>query len=54
LNEDGTVKKLIEKPSEPESNLAIVGIYFIKESSKLVSALEEIIKKNVRTKMNSN
>lgn len=50
FNEDGSVKKLIEKPTEPESNLAIVGIYYIKNSNKLISALDEIINNNVRTK----
>ena len=30
INENGTIKKLVEKPEVPPSNLALVGIYFFK------------------------
>lgn len=38
-----------EKPNNPESNLAIVGIYFIKESEELKKALEEVIHNSILT-----
>ncbi|MES2780524.1 MAG: sugar phosphate nucleotidyltransferase [Bacteroidota bacterium] len=40
LNTDGSIKRLVEKPSIPKSNLALVGIYRIKETAKLFDAIE--------------
>lgn len=49
LDENGIIRHVVEKPPIPKSNLALVGIYKIKETKQLYDALEHIITKNQRT-----
>ncbi|MCC7232848.1 MAG: NTP transferase domain-containing protein [Bacteroidia bacterium] len=43
LNEDGSIRSVIEKPPIPKSNLALVGLYKIKEGRMLMDALNQLI-----------
>ncbi|MFZ0455067.1 MAG: sugar phosphate nucleotidyltransferase [Ignavibacteriaceae bacterium] len=47
---DGFVNKLVEKPQDSISNLALVGLYYIANSNTLKKGLDELIKKDIRTK----
>lgn len=49
IDEDGFAVKVVEKPTIPKSNMAIVGLYKIKEVSKLIKALDNMIENNLRT-----
>lgn len=50
LNEEGFVSRVVEKPSIPKSNLAMVGLYKIKEVDKLLECLSYNIDHDVRTR----
>ncbi len=44
------VLRLVEKPPEPRSNLAIVGLYYFPDAAPLHASLEALIEENRRTK----
>jgi glucose-1-phosphate thymidylyltransferase len=48
--ENGYIQRLVEKPSVPVSNMALVGIYKIKEVRALFDAIKYNIDHNIRTK----
>ncbi len=48
--EGSVVTRLVEKPDEPPSNLAIAGLYKINSQRRLKEAIDEIIEKNITTK----
>jgi len=50
MNDDGFVSKVIEKPQIPKSNMALVGIYRIKESAFLFNCLESNIRNQVKSR----
>ena len=49
IGEDGQVNRVVEKPQIPKSNMALVGIYKIKESQLMFQCLENNIRNMVMT-----
>ncbi|MFT4156178.1 sugar phosphate nucleotidyltransferase [Parafilimonas sp.] len=47
IDEDGMIEHVIEKPAIPKSNMALVGIYKIKDSAVLFGCLEQLFSQNI-------
>ncbi len=48
--EDGVITDLVEKPEHPKSNLALMGVYYIKESGELFRSIRYLIDNDIRTR----
>ncbi len=47
INEDGFIEQVVEKPAIPKSNMALVGLYKIKEGQFLYECLRELFSQNI-------
>jgi glucose-1-phosphate thymidylyltransferase len=49
IDEDGFIQHVVEKPQIPKSNMALVGIYKIRESQQMFECLENNIRQGLRS-----
>jgi len=50
LGDDGFITEFVEKPAEPLSNLAVIGLYYLKDAPALFLAIDDLIEQNIQTK----
>jgi glucose-1-phosphate thymidylyltransferase len=49
ITENGLITKLVEKPATPVSNLAVIGVYYVKDSALMLDCISELIRKDIKT-----
>ncbi|MDC0468211.1 sugar phosphate nucleotidyltransferase [Bacteroidia bacterium] len=50
LDDEGTIVNFVEKPENPESNLAIIGIYYFKDGASVLREIEYLLDNDIREK----
>jgi glucose-1-phosphate thymidylyltransferase len=50
VDDEGRVRRLIEKPDSMENDLAVVGFYYFQDSAALLGAIEEQMRRDVQLK----
>jgi glucose-1-phosphate thymidylyltransferase len=48
--EKGIVRRIVEKPEHPKGNLALIGLYYFKDSTGLFEACAQVMERNIVTK----
>jgi glucose-1-phosphate thymidylyltransferase len=49
IDEEGFISRVVEKPAIPKSNMALVGVYKIKETEFLFSCIKKIIEADIKS-----
>ncbi len=50
VDPDGWITGLVEKPDSDDHRLAVIGLYYIKDSDALMRACQELMDRNIQTK----
>jgi glucose-1-phosphate thymidylyltransferase len=50
INAEGNITRLIEKPSSMKDNLAVIGLYYVKDIQRLMTTIKTLMDKNIQTK----
>jgi glucose-1-phosphate thymidylyltransferase len=50
VNEEGYITRLIEKPDSMQDNLAVIGLYYVKNVQHLMAAIKSLMDQNIQTK----
>lgn len=50
IDEQGYIRRFVEKPDRPVSNLAVIGMYYLKDSGLMFDCIDELIRQDIQTK----